>query len=941
MKLAAMLLTMISIVLAACSGPKTGTLKNLRNSEVQIEKKSIGEVNPDVVRKTYKEFIDEAPRNHPKYNAVLSRLADLEMVEGDKKISGDSQNGIVANGDLRASKKNDQNAQENYLKAIAFYEHLLDTNPDDPKADWTTYQLSRAYEQSGRLEQAAATMNQLVQKYPKSSYYFEALFRLGELEFTLLEFDKAESAYGRVIRFGKNSPYYERSLYKFGWSVLKQERYPEALDAFFTALRALPLKYDMYERLDLKDMNRLEQEMVNDIFRAINLALSYSGGIDAANRYLAKHKHESLEYEIYLRLGNYFAESARIKDSADAFGAFVARQPNHPLAPEFQIKRIEAYSRGGLMSPAIDARKEFVQFFGRDSQYFKRAKADERKLLMPQLKKMLIELSQYYHATAQQTKKEVDYNEAIRWYVEIAMTFPAEETTEPKFLLADLLYQIQRYFDAIKIYEQIAYEVPKHEKSADAGYSAILGYDKLIDLDKSKRAEWTNAQVKSALRFVAWFPSDKRTLPLQVKVAEQLFEMKKYDDVLALLGPIIDQPVSAETPILTPAYVVIGHIAFERKQYQAAIDSYRKALSLGRPSATLAQVINERIAAASYKRAELVGQQGNTNEAIQAFLQTAKISSNQDIRSQAEYDAAVGYMRMENWAKAAELLEQFRKQYPGHKLIPDITEKLAFCYEKSSRFDLAARETKQLVGYQTDRELKRRLLWSTAELYEKAQATSAALDVYKEYADSYPEPKIFAMEATAKVIEGVTSRRGDAEPLFRRQVSLYNAAGSERNDRMRYLAASASYHLAEMEMDKFRAATIGTPLKKSMKRKQELMKSTLAMFEAVANYGVAEYATAATFQVAQVYHNFSTALLTSEKPKGLAANELEEYNLMLEEQAYPFEEKAIEIYQVNAQRIKDGLYDEWVRKSMVALSELQPARYGKVEKYEARVDQLF
>jgi hypothetical protein len=55
---------------------------------------------------------------------------------------------------------------------------------------------------------------------------------------------------------------------------------------------------------------------------------------------------------------------------------------------------------------------------------------------------------------------------------------------------------------------------------------------------------------------------------------------------------------------------------------------------------------------------------------------------------------------------------------------------------------------------------------------------------------------------------------------------------------------------------------------------------------------------------------------------------------MLEEQAYPFEEKAIAVHETNAQRISAGVYNVWVRKSMEKLAELMPVRYAKPEKGE-------
>jgi len=78
----------------------------------------------------------------------------------------------------------------------------------------------------------------------------------------------------------------------------------------------------------------------------------------------------------------------------------------------------------------------------------------------------------------------------------------------------------------------------------------------------------------------------------------------------------------------------------------------------------------------------------------------------------------------------------------------------------------------------------------------------------------------------------------------------------------------------------------------------------------------------------------ASGLFASERPKGLSSTDLEQYDLLLEEQAFPFEEKAIEIHETNADRVKTGIYDEWVKKSLIALRKLQPVRYAKLERSE-------
>ena len=94
----------------------------------------------------------------------------------------------------------------------------------------------------------------------------------------------------------------------------------------------------------------------------------------------------------------------------------------------------------------------------------------------------------------------------------------------------------------------------------------------------------------------------------------------------------------------------------------------------------------------------------------------------------------------------------------------------------------------------------------------------------------------------------------------------------------------------------------------------------------------------ATVPVSEIYNDFAAALLQSQKPKNLNADELDQYTVLIEEQAFPFEEKAIDIHAANAERVKDNIYDEWVKLSITELSKLNPIRYAKVEMRESYVE---
>jgi hypothetical protein len=83
--------------------------------------------------------------------------------------------------------------------------------------------------------------------------------------------------------------------------------------------------------------------------------------------------------------------------------------------------------------------------------------------------------------------------------------------------------------------------------------------------------------------------------------------------------------------------------------------------------------------------------------------------------------------------------------------------------------------------------------------------------------------------------------------------------------------------------------------------------------------------------MAEIYANFSKALMESERPEGLSPLEMEQYELAIEEQAYPFEEKAISVHQSNVKLISLGIYNEWVERTLQKLAVFMPARYARPE----------
>jgi hypothetical protein len=279
-------------------------------------------------------------------------------------------------------------------------------------------------------------------------------------------------------------------------------------------------------------------------------------------------------------------------------------------------------------------------------------------------------------------------------------------------------------------------------------------------------------------------------------------------------------------------------------------------------------------------------------------------------------------------------LLQFRQQYPDEPLTRRVPEDLVKAYLATGQSIKAAKELEKDSALKQNGEDKRAAFWQAIELYEKAGTKQQIITSLKEYIDKFPSPMEQATEARQKLadISGKMGDSSDRRYWLSEIIKQDNSHKSESTPRTRYLAAKASLELARPMMAAFKRVKLVEPLKVNLKRKKQKMQDAVDAYTRAANYGIAEVTTASVYWLGEIYNDFSKELMGSERPPGLSGEELEQYNILLEEQAYPFEEKSITIHESNVGRIADGTYDEWVKKSFNELKSLDPVRYAKVEK---------
>lgn len=910
----------------------TGTIRDLERSNVVIETSARIDGSEAKAMESYRLFLDVASDDPLLQAEAMRRLADLQLETVDIEAL---QSNVASLGAIGST--------------IDMYEKLLATYPNYAKNDLVLYQLARAYEAEGRIDDSLAALDKLIAEYPNTVHIDEAQFRRGETLFVQKRYRDADRAYARVLEKGAESAFYEQALYKHGWSLFKQQEYDDSMASFFRLLdRQLGTDNaatgDRDPAAIYSSMGRAQQELIDDTFRVLSIGFSYLDGPESVSKYFNRNGARPYAFIVYTNLGDLYLDQERFQDAADAYHAFVELDPYHAKAPLLQVEVIEAFKKGGFADLVLDGKENFVETYGPNSPYWQRFTFEQQPEVVAHLKSNLTDLAAYHHAEAQKSKSADEYAAAARWYRSYLQSFPDDvDAPERNFLLAEVLYESGDFRSAAAEYERTAYAYPFHARGGEAGYAALLAYAKQEEtLSGQSRADWHRQSIESALKFAATYPMHEQAATVETDAAEKLFALREFARARDVAQAVATRTPSVAAPLKRTAWTVTAHSEFDLADFAAAETAYVQLAALVPTDDPQRSEIVERIAASIYKQGEQARAVGANDVAVDHFLRVAQAAPSSPVRATAEYDAAAALIQLGDWTRATTVLENFRATFPTHELAADVTANLAVAYVETGNSARAAGEFERIANGDGPEDVKREALWRSADLYAASGQTAAAATAYGRFVERYPRPVAEAVEARQKLVDiaGAAGNQSERQRWLRDIVAADAAAGAERTDRTRYLAAKSQLELAAPTRDAFLGTRLVMPLDRSMAAKQARMEEALAAYSKAADYGVAEVTTAANYEIAELYHALSKDLYASERPPELTADEREQYDILLEEQAFPFEEEAIELHETNAARTVEGIYDQWVQKSLAALAELLPGRYAKAEIGESFVEAI-
>ncbi len=224
------------------------------------------------------------------------------------------------------------------------------------------------------------------------------------------------------------------------------------------------------------------------------------------------------------------------------------------------------------------------------------------------------------------------------------------------------------------------------------------------------------------------------------------------------------------------------------------------------------------------------------------------------------------------------------------------------------------------------------VVFQMGKAHQNAGRNKEAADLYRRYVSRSKNQdhrvQGFVLLAQALIKNGDEKAADDA---LKTAVDIGRHRKGELGPEGKYAAAHARYMEGERVLARFDAIQITGDVKQlsqRLKQKAELLAKASKVFLDVVSLGVAEWTTAALYQIGRTYENFAKALRDSPAPSGLSDADKEQYQSQIDEFVVPIEERSLDAYENGWRKATElGIYNQWTAKMREALGRLNSELY--------------
>jgi outer membrane protein assembly factor BamD (BamD/ComL family) len=694
-----------------------GLVGNIRSEQEQIL--------ADLIQNTPDREVDEKSNYYFMLGELYAKQQRFwRLKAAELMIARDTAKNAAQKNKLNADALAAANRAKDYLlKAVKTYKGLTDNEKfrNYPKMDMALFYYGYTLQGGKYMKEARAVYDQLLKNYPKSKYVPEAHLAFADYYFESNQLADAEARYKQVLKFPQSSAY-QYAKYKLGWIHLNLSRFQEALEAFFEVAQAT--KNDKKQEI----LNRASKK---DFVRAYSEIGKADKAYPAFQRVDQKYAFDMLGILADLYLGQGKSDKAIF-----VFQEMMKLQPGNKNVCLWQYNIAHAMLSmvGASNADKVKEIENLVRLWMalKGKPVLPKTEAQE---CHDNAAAMSGELARAYHSESAKTKNSETLAYAERLYKVYLDGFPdAADYAQTQYFYAELIWsraeneknarlQTELWENAAVAFTDVVKKGKVEPKLVkEAAYAAVLGWknalnvdprvkqqaDKVDNIDKEydkvpppkpipPREEKMLAAFDIYINYIK-DPKDDELVGMKFLKANIYRRYNHFDKAIPLFMDILDKHRSHETAEYSANLLLDTYNRMQRYDEMLALvdklDGDKKFLE-GKDD--LAATMSKIKAQSMRKKAEKLEKQAKESKDFsqyvacgQAYLEIYNRNPTDDANDEVLYNALVCYQEGKSIGAAIQMFGLMKQYYPKSKHMPKAVGRIGKAYGDIAFYEQAA-----------------------------------------------------------------------------------------------------------------------------------------------------------------------------------------------------------------------------------------------------------
>lgn len=791
------------------------------------------------------------------------------------------------------------------------------------------YSIGYALFESGRYDEAIAAFEGFVNQYPSSRHATEVSFRLGEMYFEDTRLIEAEEAYARVLKDDR-SVFYDKALYKTGWTHYRLDEFQEAVDYFLRLI----------ERPEENGFAKPSAKAIKEeAFENTVKSLTHMEIPNEVRRELRKIKSTEVGERVIMMLGQVLSEQTRHREALKTYSLFEELFEGSPLRAKIYAMRGVTHEKLGEDNLAREIDESIVELFNPSTEWYikhffddsdRKKNAEAKAYTDTIVSEILMRTATTAHNDARLSRSTNALEDAISTYRRVIEYFPVSDTSKKaRLLLAEALFDGGRYSEATAMNEEIVALYETSPEAEAAAMNILSGIELTIKTPTYDRAKTFKTISTTEILLRKNYEGNTKLEGLLYRISALYIDLEDYEKARVILSELTEGTSPAR------AYKMIGDISVWENNESAAIAAYDKAIGYG----TNVEV-EKKLSEMYYVMAMRLEEEGNKNEALTHYFKTSTTLPGSRQAKNALKRAGYIYIKDRDIGGLRTIIDMVEKNHPASRTPFNLLVKAAQGFEEDKSMVQAAAlfEEAAIAASENSPFDANRLALKAAEVLSTAGDNKRLAELLKRQINDKNIAEQSMQRALYMLGRAYMDDGQERAGIKRLRQSI--EAGSNETP----FALKARSTLADIRLEEYLLLRITSPFEKTLKKKEALMVELLGEYKAIIKGASTELLAKGFYSIGTLFEDFRTALIESERPKGLSTTELEEYDFLIEERAYPLEEEAVEAFKASLKaslKASGKGTNLFTARAIDKLSLLRPALYDRSSAHGTPVRPIF